>query len=532
MSLINNKLIIIALLGSSVVANDVTVSSDEWKINGKVNAYLQNINVVGRGDSTGRKGTTHNEELSINAQKKAFDGTLGVNVRVRGTNDKRIQRDGAELLYLRTFYKDKAWNLEAGDVASSLNPYVFSGTLKGAKVVYKDKGKKNVFDYTIIGGAIKPRWRDLYNGDADERATAYAGAFAIKYRYERAKELRLTLSAYKDDIASAGSAVEIDGKQGYSIGLDGKWRFNKYVTLKGYGAYNKGTKDIRRHHGPYQDSGAITLKLLTRPILRTLKSNFTYQRVSSKFISLGGVGASDKEQLENSTQWRINKRLKAQVDLKARRDNVDNPDLNATRHTYYERATLTYYPEFARRTTLQARFFNKDIRGRGADNNTHDAAIDITVRTKDGWRYGGGYEYTRFRDDAISPVKTTYTNNLNLMLAYKHSISKSRSYRLSCRTSYRSISSSQDTIGLKLDAGYTHNKKLSANLFYLLNTTDREVSNDTKNETYQFRATYRLDESGKNIVRLLLEKRDVNVDNTPSSSYDEYIQKVSLVMNF
>jgi len=522
-------LYVVLLLASIVEATQK--DGEDWLVKGRVNAYLQNINVVNGSDPTNRDGTTHNEELSINAQKKVYDGLVGVNMRVRGTNDKRIQCDGAELLYFRTFYKDRAWNLEAGDVAASLNPYVFSGTLKGAKVEYIAKEKENTFDYFVIGGAIKPKWRDLYNGDSDERATAYAGSFALKYRYKRAKELRLTLSSYKDDIASGGSSTQINGKEGYSIGLDGKWRFNKYVTLKGYGAYNSGTNDIRNHK-PYQDSGAVTVKLLTRPILRSLKSNFTYQRISAKYISLGGIGATDKEQIENSTLYRINKEWKVRVDIKARRDNVDNVDLNETRYTYYEKGTLTYYPQFAKRTTVEARFFNKDIRGRGADNNTKDIAIDMTIRTKNGWRYGGGYEYTLYSDDANATAKKTYTNNLNLLLAYKHKVSKTRFYRFSCKTSYRSIASSQDTIGLKLDAGYTHNKKLSAELFYLLNTTDRELSNDTKNETYQFRASYKLDDKGRDIVRLLLEKRDVNVENRPSSSYDEYIQKISLVMNF
>jgi hypothetical protein len=101
-----------------------------------------------------------------------------------------------------------------------------------------------------------------------------------------------------------------------------------------------------------------------------------------------------------------------------------------------------------------------------------------------------------------------------------------------CRASYRMISHSQDTIGLKVDAGYVHNKRISADLLYLLNNTNRDESSNTRNYTYQFRGAYKLDDKGRNVVRLLLEKRDVRVDDTPSNSYDEYIQKLSLVMNF
>ena len=70
---------------------------------------------------------------------------------------------------------------------------------------------------------------------------------------------------------------------------------------------------------------------------------------------------------------------------------------------------------------------------------------------------------------------------------------------------------------------------------YMINDTDYDSSSsskNTQNATYQFRTTYKLDAKGKNILRLLLEKRDVDVDETPDSTYNEYKGKVSLVMNF
>ena len=70
---------------------------------------------------------------------------------------------------------------------------------------------------------------------------------------------------------------------------------------------------------------------------------------------------------------------------------------------------------------------------------------------------------------------------------------------------------------------------------YIINQTDYDSSSSTKNiqnSTYQFRTTYKLDAKGKNILRLLLEKRDVDVDETAESTYNEYKGKLSFVMNF
>ena len=524
------KLLLPIMVVSSLYAQ-ATKSSDEWSASGRLNAYLQNINVVGN-DSANRDGTTHNEELSLHAKGGVKDGVAGVDLRVRGTNDKRIQKDGATILYLHTYYKDKAWNLEAGDVASSLNPYVFSASLKGAKVEYRSLEKKDTLNYAIIAGVKKAAWRDFYYADANEAPSAQSGAFAVTYLHERAKEIRLSAAAYKDDLDSGGADARIDGKKGYTFGLDGKWRFNKYVTLKGYGAYATGTQNLRAN-APYHGAGAVTLKLFTRPVLRSLKSNFIYQRVSAKYIQFQGTGPQDKEAFENANEWRINKQFKARLNLKATRDNVDNDDLNATQKIYYEQVMLSYYPEFIKRANVDMRFSNKDVKGRGADDNQYIASINMLVRSRSGLRYGGGYEYTHALDkNSTATSSKQIINNYNVLVGYKAHLSKVRSYRVSCKLSYRFIFDAQDTVGVKLDAGYTHNKRLSADFYYLLNNTDRVAQNDTKNSTYQLRGTYKLDAKGRDVVRLLLEKRDVNVDNDVANSYDEYIQKISLVMNF
>ena len=71
-------------------------------------------------------------------------------------------------------------------------------------------------------------------------------------------------------------------------------------------------------------------------------------------------------------------------------------------------------------------------------------------------------------------------------------------------------------------------------LLYLLYQVDYSDvnANNTENSTYQARATYKLDTKGSDAIRVLLEKRDVDVDNTADKTYSEYKGKVSLVMSF
>ena len=70
-----------------------------------------------------------------------------------------------------------------------------------------------------------------------------------------------------------------------------------------------------------QTENAIRLRLLTRPVLSSVKSNFMYQRISSDFISAAGSANADNEKFENTTTWKINRQLTTNLGLKASRDN-------------------------------------------------------------------------------------------------------------------------------------------------------------------------------------------------------------------
>lgn len=496
---------------------------DGWQVSGRLSAYIESVDVDGGGTSSSeREKTTHNEELNLNFRGPLGKGEAGLESRMRTTNSDSIQAHGAELLYMKAYYRDKIWTVEAGDVAASLNPYIFSGSVKGAKAVYKSDEKDHTWNYTVITGAQTASWRDLLEDGGDDNPTTFTGGFEAKYIHERSKEIALSFAAL--DVASDINAT---AKNGYGLGIDGKWRFNKYVTLKGRAAFTDGKEDSNS-----SSSTAVYLKLLTRPVLKSVKSDFVYQRVDSDFVSFGGSANDDKEQIENSTTWTINKELRARMDLKYSRNNLDGTVTNGTQNIYYEAVSLTYNPSFLERGDFNFRLTNKDIDDDVTDSNRLTAGVDFNLRQKSGWRYGAGYDYSDQDDNNAS---STRTHTIKGLLGYKQNLGKDSSYRFTVRPNYQLIENSQDKIGFKIDAGYVHNKRLSADIMYMINDTDYDsssTSNNTQNATYQFRSTYKLDTKGRNILRLLLEKRDVHVDDTADSTYNEYRGKVSLVMNF
>jgi len=524
------KRLVVALLlicATSIAGAETT--GKEWQASGRLTSDITLTNISGGSSAdSDREKTTHNEELNLNISGPLWNGESGVETRSRTTNDDRIQKDGVELLYFNSYYRDKIWAVEAGDVAAGLNPYIYSGGLKGIRAAYKSPEERGAWDYTLISGLNKGLWREFYANTTDEAPTAFAGAFEAKYIHDTAKTVSFSIAGLKDDLASVRSNTTVVGSQGFGVGLDGSWRFNRLVTLAGRTALTRGTNDIR-NGAPDSYHNAVLLKLLTKPVA-PLRSAFTYQRVSTGFVSFGGSGNQDIEQIENATTWDIGSSLTANLNLKASHDNL-NGALGATQKNYYEFGQLTYYPAFIKRAEISIHASNKDITGRGADNNQLTAGADFALRSKSGWRYGVGYEFSDYTDGKSSSSSQT-TNTCKALLGYKHNLSDDRSYRVTLNANYIGIKDQQDKVGFKIDAGYSHNRKLSMDLLYMTDFIDMRQSDNRTNATYQLRGNYVLDEKGKYVVQLSLEERDIDVDNQPASSYDETIGKISLAMNF
>ncbi len=502
---------------------------NEWKLEGRLSGYLQKIDVENGQNS--REGFTQSHELDVKYHGPLYKGNAGIEARVRATNDDRIQKNDSHLLSFKGYYTNKVWTHEVGDVAASMNPYVYGGSVKGLKTEYKSDKKKDKWDYKFITGIRKAQWRETYQTTENEGLDTYLAAFESKYTYERAKEITLSLATLKDDLHS-GYNLTAAGKKGTTLGINTKWRFNKYITLKGRAAISHSTDDLRGSKD-YDTESAIRLRLLTRPVLSSVKSNFMYQRISSDFISAAGSANADNEKIENSTTWKSSKQLTSKLNLKFSRDNLDG-SLDDTENTYYESLQFLYKPESIKRTNIDFKFTNKDVQGRGTKTNQYTVGVMGNYRTTDGFRYGLGYDYSNLHDSNNSD-SSQIINNIRGIFGYKKKLGEESSYRFTATVDAQNLNqngNNQERYGLKLDAGYQYSKKLSMDLAYISKNTYRDGSNDSVNSTYQFRTTYRLDDKGKQTARLLLEKRDYDTENDSDNSYNEHIAKLSYVYNF
>ena len=513
----------------SIVSASEFKQEDAWKVDGRLSGYLQEIDV--ENGTSEKEGFTQSHELDIKYHGPLFEGNAGIEVRARGTNDARIQKNDSHLLFLKGYYTDKAWTHEVGDVAASMNPYVYGGSVKGIKTEYKSNKKDKKWDYKFITGVRKAQWRETYQSTENEGLDSYLASVEGKYTYERAKELTLSLATLKDDIDS-GYDDNATGRKGTTLGIDSKWRFNKYITFKGRAALSQSTDNLRENEDSKTKS-AMQLRLLTRPVLLSVKSNFMYQRISADFVSAAGSANEDNEKIENSTSWKINKQLTTKLNLKSSRDNL-NHALTDTRHTYYETLLFSYKPELIKRANIDLKFTNRNVNGRGSDTNQYTVGLNGNYRTTDGLRYGLGYDYSNFVDSNNSSSSQTI-NNVRAIFGYKKKLEADSSCRITVTLDAQNIDqneNNQNKYGIKLDTGYQYNKKLSMDLAYISRNTYRDESDDSVNSTYQFRTTYKLDDKGKKTIRLLLEKRDHIVENDDSSSYQEHIGKLSYVYNF
>jgi len=524
------KLLIVVLIFSmSIFAEEI--KKDSWTYSGRINGYVQAVDVDGpNGQGSDKEGYTQNQDLTLRFTGPLKDGKAGVEIRGRLTNDNSIQKDGATLLYFHSFFKNKKWFLEAGDVSASLNPYVFGGSVKGFKATYKSPKKDKKWDYVFIGGIKKAYWKELVESVQNEQPDAYSGAFEAKYTNKRAQEIAFSIAGYKDDLSTGDANSTVVGKKGVSFGLKGKWRFNRYVTLRGRFGLTNATDDIKNNK-PMSSHTALQIKLLTKPSLRKIRSNFTYTRISPKYISLAGGATKDMEQFENSNSWRITNRLTSRFGVRFKRDNLDN-DLNGTRRTSYEHISFRYRPKMIKRSDINFRFSNMDVKGRGTDSNTKTAGLSFNLRKKSGWRYALGLDYSDADDNNAS---SNITKSARVTVGYKKRLSKEKSYRITATINQQIVSQSgkkDNNYGLKLYLEYIHNARLSFDLNYMSKYAFKEDSENSEYSSYQARVNYKLDSKGRRSVRLLIEKKHNDIENTPNSSYNEYKAKISYVINF
>ena len=510
---------IFIFLSASLFLN--ATENNEWSIKGNIRTELSTVDVQGK--ESVREGSHFTQNYNLRYEGPWEEGKAGMSLKARLTNDKNIDNDKIKFQSFNAFYKDKIWNLQAGDVSASLNSYVYGGALKGIKVSYKSPERKDTFDYTFISGIKKNLWKDVLTHQISEKPDRYSVGAGMTYRYERSKTITFSSSFSKDDLSTGSKRTTQIGKEGSAFGVESNWRFNRYVRLRARGAWAKTDEDIRDVNGS-QIGTAFNIRLLTKPS-RKIRSNFSVDRASSNFSSISGGGGRDKIRFTNGTTWRYSKQTNIRLSLKTTRDNLDGAK-GATKHTIYEMLNFAYKPIFLKRSEMIFSMDNSKNYGRDPSSDNHTLNFGFNYNPKGAWRYGINLSQNNaYSENNLSSI----TKNISVKVGYRKKLSKTKRMRVALKLNQRRISETtndQINYGVRIDTGITLSKQLQTALSFSSRESQKAVSNDTKNTTYRWTTTYKMGKKLKQTLRLLVEKKDYKVDNSDTSSYNENVMRI------
>lgn len=500
------------ILGTLQAADSNATSS--WGVSGNSETVGVYRNSTGPGANSINDGTTFRQDLGVKVRGKIGEAKAGVEMRGRGTNDKRVSQNSADLLSFRSFYTTESLNVEVGDVAKMYNPLIFSNSLKGGKVGVKQKvGDAKSIEYSMIGGVQSSSWKDTFKQEQDQRD---AIAAEMKYKHARAQFVALSVSYAKDRLhdTNVTNPVDRNASEALSSGLQWDWRFNRYFRFKGDTAVT--STENTYTGGEKETKTAIRMTLYTKPV-RSVNSNFKYERYDGGFSTLVGSATQDRERLENTTSWAINRQIRSRMTLKYSRDNLDNKDTLGTQSIYDGLVSLNYRPDFMKRGDFGFRLQYTQREGKGSDTQQTNAGVDFTDRLKNGWRYGLGYDYTNFKvDDTNGSDNQLHTLRGNI--GWKHNFNKENRVRTALKLDMTVAENDNATLNQKrfggtLDAGWDYGKKFGLDALFTSKNTNRDLSDNTSYELYQLISQYRPFGNNKHVLKLNLQHRDYHSDD-------------------
>ena len=511
-------ILITTVLWSAAESNS---SKSSWGVSGQSETVGVYRNTTGSGANTTNDGTSFRQDLGIKTKGKIGDAKAGVEVRGRATNDKRVSPNTADLLSFRSYYTTERLNVEVGDVAKMYNPLIFSNSLKGGKVGVKQKvGETKSIEYSMIGGIQSSSWKETFQQEQDQRD---AIAAEVKYRHNRAQSLALSVSYAKDRLADSNTTPAFDrnSSEALSAGLQWDWRFNRYLRFKGDTAVTNTTNTLTG--GSAETKTAVRMTLYTKPV-RSVNSNFKYERYDGGFNTLVGSATQDRERMENTTSWAINRQLRSRMTLKYSRDNLDGKSLSGTQKIYDGLVSLNYRPDFVKRGDIGLRLQYTERDGRGLDTKQTNAGVDFTDRLKSGWRYGFGYEFTDYQVDS-NGSGDNQLHTLRGNVGWKHNFDKTNRVRVTLKLDISLFDNSDSNLSQKrfggtFDAGYDFGRQFAVDALFTSKNTNRDLSDNTSYELYQLISQYRPFGTNGHVLKLNLQRRDYH-GSTTTGSYVE-----------
>ncbi len=515
--------------GSSSKADDTKKKDNSWKVSGTsetIGVYRYNS---GKGANTDSNGNTVRQELGLKTKGNLGKGIAGVEARGRATDDEKVSKNKTELLYFRSYYTDKEFDVQVGDVGQTYNPLIFSGTVKGTTLTYKQElEKKQSITYSLIGGTQAGSWKELVEHKAVHR-DAIAGD--IRYQHNTAQMIAFTLSASQDRASNAVKSLtsNYNASEAVSLGLQVNWRFNRYLKLKGEVGYTD--TDTITTDSKKRSKLASRMTLYTKPT-KTINSNFKYERYDSGYNSMVGSSTQDRERLQNTSTWTISKALRSRMTLKGSRDNLEG-QLGETQNIFDTMVAFTYRPEFMKRGDLGLRMQQVSRIGRGDDTTQQNIGIDFSNKLTSGLSYGITYDYTDL-DNSDDSNSSNELQTVRGKLGWKTKYNEDNNFRASIKADisfYKEQTEDRKRYGGTVDAGWDYGSKFMLDMLITSKSTDRDLSVNTSYELYQLISQYKPFSDSSHILKLQLNRRDNN-GGTSINSYEEDEAKLSYAFSF
>lgn len=474
------------------------------------------------------------DTLRLRIEKVMEKFKYGIEGSVRQTNDRQVDTDPGRLMSLYGFVETDKNLFEAGDVSMSVNPYVFSGSVRGVKHTFTtfsdtDAERKGL-ELSVIGGIQEATWRELYDNMKNDLPDRWTSAAEARYLFGSAKEMAVSVSGVHDRTSSVAADKNASSAEAVSTGFDVDWRFNRYMTFRGEAGITHTDSDVKSGKDKNTHT-AIEAKLLTKPFPKSLNADFVFERVDPGYNAIVGSSGDDKARYESLFTWRLNRQFRTRFGLKYSRDNLEG-QLGQTKKVKDGTVDITYRPDFLKRGDFHLRSQLRKTTGRGSNNTQQNNDFGFSVRPFTGFKYGLSVNHTM--TDTKSTGIRSYQNAVRNSVSWKKSFKDSSRFRSSLDLDYnftKADGPDQDSIGYGFSTGYDYKNLLAFTLDYDAKNTHRDASSDSDYSTFMLSAAYYPMEKRNNRILATAERRVYHNDDD-SNEYTEDIGKLSYTVTF
>ncbi len=283
-----SALLALSLFGGPIPAASAFDFKDGSKLAVRQDFLYYNNRITGSRPSgsflTEGSHVTNNLGLLYNVKKRdtSWEGALDG----RATDDERIE---AKRLNLKRFYlkadNDKL-SAVAGDYFASFSQYTLNTSLKGGRYTQKIGGPA---DLTILAGAAKPNWDDLWTHKQSETVDRMFYGLRASKRFEDDAALGASVVWSKDSRSRFNTSATTQNQR--IAGLD--WSLPTFRKLRLYGesAFSKTENDYPTAADNSRKGWAHLVK--ADYSFRRFKTANEFERVSTEFATTGGAASPD-----------------------------------------------------------------------------------------------------------------------------------------------------------------------------------------------------------------------------------------------